>query len=515
LDDNNEFMEDEPHSASEPSEAYDEARPQALLNLLNIRRRQAKTIKNQAALMIQNAYRGYRLRKMLNNYVQAKPSYIDSENERQEKLTRTKEQISKLIQNTLNHQLADRLQVYKNLRLDCVSDQEDYEQQDNTCSLAEEDWRLEDIQTRDCRDSSASKSASDNGTIFDDSIDQTSPSERKCRQCQAFEYCEHCASFSKPSDDYVRCRLELGDEQMQMQVEEDYEPSPRHRREMSQDSQDQDESLQTPDTNLINRIYEEILELEAKELPQGHFDFLVVNDMKSNVLVFPSNEGKKLVYKTICIENTGTKPWRKCYIKAVGQFEAKTQEVYNVGVGQVIVVTLEFNDYFYAGPYTSQWKLIHETENGVMEVIGKPFDIDFIIKWREPFNDSFREETEYDYRPIEETEGYIDESIKEDYCSEGRQGYENNDESIEQKNEMTYEEKEEDCTGEVDVTFAKYINYREELAKVREIRKVFPDDDLDEIVEFVEENDEFTMDRLLVHYIRMRNGFKTLTVDDI
>lgn len=457
-------------------------------NHLESKRREAKMVKNNAVVKIQSAFRGYKLRRDLRNYLQYTNEMADLERER--RIARTKEQVSELIQKALNFHLYGKPE-YEN------SIEQDTNENIDIHSTTKRCWGFDGMEVKDYRESNYnSEDEDDDGTIYSGGIKPPG---------QASDKSPASSPTTHQKDDYIKCRLDLSSG---------------------------GNSLQSPSTAKINEAYQSLRVLEANQT-QEFFDYSVMDLGSPRIHLFEDKDGNRVISRTICIENIGTKPWRKCTVKTIGDLQGNEVHVYNVGVGESRLVTLEIVGDFKPGHYISEWRIIHETEHGVMEFVACPFDLAFFIQQEknEPetqgrqgqledkTEDYFYEDNEEVEEEEEEEDGDEDEEEEEFYSPQEKKDKEN-DEETENDEEEYEEEFEEDSeeedekieenergeNDESDRVFARYLNYREELAKVREIRKLFPSDNLDNILEFVEMKNYLSTDALLMSYWASRKA---------
>lgn len=454
-------------------------------NQLDYKRREAKMAKNNAVLKIQNAFKRYKLRKNFRNLIERCSDIAGMK--REDWIARTKEQVSLLIQRTIHSQFGERLDEC-NKSLDQLTN-ENIE----APSTPRRQWGFDGMEAKDYRDSIYE--SEDDGTIFSG----VKPSGQDLEEDESDYYDDTYLSPRVKKDDYIKCRLNLSSG---------------------------GNSLQSPSTAKINEAYRRVKALEENEI-QDFYDYSVMDLGSPRIQLYDDNYGNKVVSRTICVENIGTKPWQLCYVRTIGDLKGKIVRLENVGIGEARLVTLEMTGDFKPGNYLSEWRLIHENENGVMEFIGCPFDLGFSIE--HDHNEDYLQEKQQDktedyfYEEDEELEEDEEEffSPKENEDQDNGCNNEEDEEEEEEDDEEEYDEEFEEDSEEdeqdeqedeenqdSDGVFTRYLNYREELAKVREIRKIFPNDSLDDILEFVEMNNNLSTDELLMSYWAYRKAIQ-------
>jgi len=321
---------------------------------------------------------------------------------------------------------------------------------------------------------------------------QSQLSQSDCYLCEDFEYCEHTDESKAFQDFHMKKKT---DSETNFETEKN---SPLFKMD------------QTSDNQLIS---------DTKEV--NNYRYQLYSPKESSFISLGSDETRKTVFKTAYVMNTGDKIWRKCYIKSIGPLFGETCEIYNVEVGQLVLITLQFNGNFGVGHYSTQWKIIHENSYGMTEVVGEPFNIEFTIVSKgdifSELKNNLETRVEKENTPLEmhqdqgemsfseEKEAQEDE-YETDFRSNQNEDDEEEEEEEEEEDDDDDEGNDEEQDQENDLTFAKYGDSLEEIAKVKRLSILFPSDPWDEIFDFVAARSEISINDLLMAYLDYRNG---------
>jgi len=467
-----------------------------------------------AALVIQTAFRRYRINKLMKVFREFEASYpLVTEEERP--VTR-KDQSTQMIPLEYQYEFSETMSEASSFSIKTPTNE----------THPKEEWNLQKIQPKDYRVS-----------FVDDSIEHHQEAEespmKKCYHCEDFEYCEHYHSGYNNSKPFNDSHM-MTNYRFKAPCKFNYIPSP-----------------------ILKGRYDSYF---MQKKAETNFNYRLLPGMSSTPVFMSSIDDKKIAYKTVYLINTGSRPWRKCYVKAMGPISGKTAEVYNVDVGQIALATLELNGHYGAESYKSQWKIIHENENGMMEAVGEPFEVDITFEVKENMIDEeiMREMREQGQSDQEENNNNQEMSLSVDerkmddivvrvvragsFCEEEQDEERNMSLSVEEKRikpfypqqeddeeeeeleyEDDYEEEEEDVQEEIyeeeeeseeeeeqteldnNMQFGAYQEYLEEIAKVKEIGRHFPCDPWDEIFDFVLERAYMSIEQIYEEYVSYRN----------
>jgi len=102
-------------------------------------------------------------------------------------------------------------------------------------------------------------------------------------------------------------------------------------------------------------------------------------EISSTPLSIKSNQREWcLIYKTVCLKNTGQLRWERCHLEPVGEVAGTMTEVSFVAPDDSVLLTLEIHGFFTPGKYTSTWRVVHQGEDDVVSEMGC-LELDFEI----------------------------------------------------------------------------------------------------------------------------------------
>lgn len=176
------------------------------------------------------------------------------------------------------------------------------------------------------------------------------------------------------------------------------------------------------------------------ELPK--FNIQLIADLKT--IPEKVSHSDLVVYKTIVLKNNGASEWPKnCYLRPVGEIKGINNRLTSLGAGKELTTIITINNPGKGGKVSSQWSLAYVNEKNVETFIGEPLTVEFDVA--EP-------------PKVEKVEKVEKEADKLEYSPE------------------VYK-------------------------KAKQLKEIFPDQDLKKLLETISKNADLSVDELALNFL--------------
>jgi len=196
-----------------------------------------------------------------------------------------------------------------------------------------------------------------------------------CLICEYVEYCEKCA----PQITHIHTLNRIGE--AKVSKSDKNLPQDEEQNSFCDFKIKLKEKSLSEDIDPLGKSLENSLNLwtyQPVEEQQEKFKF-EYKEISSTPLSIKSNQREWcLIYKTVCLKNTGQSQWGRCHLEPIGQIAGTMTEVSYVAPGDSVLLTLEIHGFFTPGKYTSQWRVVHQGQGDVISEMGH-LNLDFEI----------------------------------------------------------------------------------------------------------------------------------------